>query len=269
MNPIDRYHAANAAPHAQQADELRVLLGSGPGGLSAEDAATRLAEVGPNRLAEARRQGPLRRLLAQFHNIFIYVLLGAAAITAGLGHWVDTCVILAVVFANAIIGYVQEGRAEQAMDAIRRMLAPTAAVIRDGRRCEVDADALVPGDLVVIEPGDRIPADLRLTLARGLQVQEAILTGESVAVDKALGVVATAAPLGDRHCMAYAGTLVTSGQGQGIVVATGSATEVGRISGLLSEVDTLTTPLVAQMDAFARWLTVFILIVAGLLLVYG
>lgn len=269
MADLDRYARARTAPHAEQADRLRVLLGTGHGGLSTADAAARLAEAGPNRLAAASRQGPLRRFVLQFHNIFIYVLLAAAATTATLDHWVDTGVILAVVVVNAVIGFVQEGRAEQAMDAIRQMLAPTASVIRDGQRRDVAADTLVPGDLVVVEAGDKVPADLRLTVARGLQVQEAVLTGESVAVDKALGCVAATAPLGDRHCMAYSGTLVTSGQGQGIVVATGGGSEIGRISGLLSEVDTLTTPLVAQMDAFARWLTVFILLVAGLLLVYG
>ncbi|MGE3772122.1 MAG: cation-transporting P-type ATPase [Gammaproteobacteria bacterium] len=269
MPDDDAYSAARSAPHARRANELRALLGAGEGGLATAEAVRRLAELGPNRLPAARQRGPLRRLLAQFHNIFIYVLLGAAAITASLGHVLDTLVILAVVVANALIGFVQEGRAEKAMDAIRRMLAPVASVIRDGRRREIDADTLVPGDLVVLEPGDKVPADLRLTLARGLQIQEAILTGESVPVDKTLAPVGADVPLGDRHCMAYSGTLVTSGQGQGVVVATGSASEIGRISGLLSEVDTLTTPLVTQMDAFARWLTVFILLVAGLLLVYG
>ncbi len=263
------YATAAGAAHTRSAPELLAALGSGDAGLSPEEAAARLAVCGPNRLPAARRRGPLLRLLLQFHNILIYVLLAAAVITASLGHFVDTLVILAVVVVNAAIGFVQEGRAEKAMEAIHRMLAPAASAIRGGQRRQIDAETLVPGDLVVLEAGDKVPADLRLIGARGLQAQEAILTGESVPVDKQLDGVAADAPLGDRLCMVFSGTLITSGQGQGVVVATGPATEIGRISGLLSEVDTLTTPLVTQMNSFARWLTVFILLVAGLLLVYG
>jgi magnesium-transporting ATPase (P-type) len=209
------------------------------------------------------------RFLWQFHNILIYVLLGAAVITAFLAHWVDMCVILAVVIVNAVIGFLQEGKAEKAMDAIRQMLAPHASVLRDGERRSVEGDLLVPGDIVLLEAGDKVPADLRLLQAHGLSMQEAILTGESVPVQKHTAPVAAAAPLGDRSCMAFSGTLVTSGQGMGIVVATGAATEIGRISGLLSDVETLTTPLVEQMGVFATWLTILILLIAALLLVFG
>lgn len=209
------------------------------------------------------------RVLLQFHNILIYVLLGSAVITTAMGHFVDTLVIVAVVIANAIIGFIQEGKAERAMDAIRHMLAPHASVMRDAERRSVDGETLVPGDVVLLEAGDKVPADLRLLQARGLQVQEAILTGESLPVDKQTNAVAASAPLGDRSCLAFSGTLVTAGQGRGVVVATGAATEIGRISGLLSEVETLTTPLVTQMGAFAKWLTILILLIAALLLVFG
>lgn len=238
-------------------------------GLDLQKAHTRLQQHGPNRLPEAARRPAVVRFLLHFHNILIYVLLGSAAITAFLGHWVDTGVILAVVIANAVIGFVQEGKAEQAMDAIRHMLAPRANVIRNGARTSIAGEQLVPGDVVLLEAGDKVPADLRLATSHGLAIQEAILTGESVPVEKNTHTAAASAALGDRTCMAFSGTLVTSGQAKGVVVATGAHTEIGHISGLLSEVQTLTTPLVKQMGAFAKWLTVLILLLAVLLLVYG
>jgi len=201
--------------------------------------------------------------------VLIYVLLGAAVITAGLGHFIDTGVIVAVVIANAVIGFIQEGRAEQAMEAIRQMLAPRTSVVRDGQRRSLEGALVVPGDIVLLEPGEKVPADLRLIQADGLRIEEAILTGESVPVDKATDPVATDAALGDRSCMAFSGTLVVGGIGRGVVVATGAAAEIGRISGMLSEVETLTTPLVRQMDGFARWLTILILLIAAVLLTFG
>jgi len=238
-------------------------------GLSHAEAKKRLTKYGPNRLPEAARRSSFMRFLLQFHHILIYVLLGSAVITALLGHWIDTGVILAVVIANAIIGFIQEGKAEKAMDAIRHMLAPRANVLRDGERDSIESEALVPGDIVLLEAGDKVPADLRLLTAHGMSVQEAILTGESVPVEKHTRPAAENAPLGDRSCIAFSGTLVTSGQGKGVIVTTGNHTEIGRISGLLSEVETLTTPLVAQMGVFAKWLTILILLIAALLLTYG
>lgn len=238
-------------------------------GLSSEEAAARLETYGPNRLPKPARRSPLIRFLLHFHNILIYVLLGSAAVTAALGHFADTFVILAVVIVNATIGFIQEGKAEKAMDAIRHMLALKASVLRDGMRRSVDSEALVPGDIVLLEAGDKVPADLRLLHVNGLQVQEAILTGESVPVEKHTQPVAEAAPIGDRKCMTYSGMLVTSGLGRGVVVATGADTEVGRISGMLSTIETMTTPLLRQMNVFGRWLTVMILLIAAVLLVFG
>lgn len=238
-------------------------------GLTDAEGHRRLHHYGPNRLSEPARQSRLIRFLRHFHNILIYVLLGSAAITLALGHLADTLVILAVVFANAAIGFFQEGKAEQAMHAIRRMLALKASVLRDGMRRSVDGEALVPGDIVLLEAGDKVPADLRLLHANGLQVQEAILTGESLPVEKHTQAVAAAAPLGDRGCMAYSGTLVTSGLGRGVVVATAADTEIGRISGMLSTVETVTTPLLRQMNVFARWLTILILLIAFGVLMFG
>ena len=264
-------HGSQAAQHWHALNADAVLDGTRTSarGLSQDDAEARLQANGPNRLPEPAQRSAFLRFLLHFHNILIYVLLGSAVITATLGHWVDTTVILAVVLANAAIGFVQEGKAEKAMAAIRSMLAPRASVLRDGERRTVDGAALVAGDVVLLEAGDKIPADLRLLDALGLQVQEAILTGESVPAEKHTRPVAPDASIGDRACMAYSGTLVTSGTGRGVVVATGARTEIGRISGMLATVEVLTTPLVRQMDVFARWLTVFILLIAALLLVFG
>ncbi|MEQ9209367.1 MAG: HAD-IC family P-type ATPase, partial [Pseudomonadales bacterium] len=241
--------------HSISVEDALEKLQSSAKGLSPEGVKKSLAIHGANLLPQAPRRSPFLRFLLQFHNILIYVLMGSAFITALLGHWIDTGVILAVVIANALIGFIQEGKAEQAMNAIRHMLAPRANVIRDGERITVDGEQLVPGDIVLLEAGDKVPADLRLLSAHSTSVQEAILTGESVPVEKDVQQVAENSPLGDRSCMAFSGTLITSGQCKGVVVATGTNTEIGRISGLLSEVETLTTPLVAQMGVFAKWLT--------------
>lgn len=255
--------------HNIRVDTTLQALETTPEGLNPLEAEARLKIHGPNRLPESQERSSIKRFLLQFHNILIYVLLGSAAITAMLVHWADTIVILAVVLANAVIGFIQEGKAEKAMNAIHQMLAPQASVLRGGKRYSIRGEELVPGDIVLLEAGDKVPADLRLLKAHGLQIQEAILTGESVPVQKQIEAVAAAAPMGDRSCMAFSGTLVTSGQGKGVVSATGASTEIGRISGLLSRVETLTTPLVKQMGIFSQWLTIFILLVAVLLLVYG
>lgn len=260
-----RTTAHHTLPVARALDDF----GTTRRGLSPDEAQRRLQETGPNRLPAAPRRNPLLRFLGHFHNVLIYVLLAAAGITAGLGHFVDTGVILAVVLANAAIGYIQEGRAENAMAAIRDMLAPRTAVLRDGQRRGIDTADLVPGDIVLLEAGEKVPADLRLIEANGLLIQESILTGESIPVEKATAPVAGDAALGDRTCMAFSGTLVSSGAGRGIVVATGTRSEIGRISGMLSSVETLTTPLIQQMDGFARWLTVLILLIAAVLLLFG
>jgi len=261
--------AGAAAAHAREAADVLRDAGGSVAGLSADEAARRLAAVGPNRLPEPKRAGPAARFARQFKSLLIYVLLAACAVTAALGHVVDSAVILAVVLVNAVIGFVQEGKAEKALEAIRHMLAPSATVLRDGRRRSIPGDALVPGDLVLLEPGDRVPADCRLLETRGLKVEEAVLTGESLAVEKTVEPVAADAALGDRLGMAYSGTLVAAGHGRGVVVATGGATEIGRISGLISAVEVQPTPLVRQMAVFARWLTLIILAAAGLILGIG
>ncbi len=251
--------AEELAWHAAPAALAFEKLATGREGLSAEEAARRLAAHGPNSLPPARPKSALLRLLSQFNNLLIYVLLGSAAITLAFQHFVDAGVILAVVLANAGIGFVQEGRAEKSLDAVRRMISLRASVIRSGVRLTIPAADLVPGDLARLEAGDRVPADLRIARARNLRVDESILTGESAPVDKSPTPVAKTAPLADRTSMAFSGTLVTAGQGEGIVIATGMATELGRISLLLGTVEPLATPLLRQMNLFARQLTFVIL----------
>lgn len=256
-------------PHCRPVEECIAAFGSHAEGLTAAEAVRRLSAHGPNRLPDVQVRGSLPRFLLQFHNVLVYVLLGAAVVTFVLQHWVDTGVILAVVLVNAVIGFIQEGKAEEAMAAIRVMLAPRAAVLRDGSRVTVDAADLVPGDIALLEAGDKVPADLRIIVARGLSAQEAILTGESIPVEKDSTPAAAAAALGDRRSMLWSGTVITHGTARGLVVATGTTTKIGLIGGLLEGVEQLTTPLVAQMDYFARWLSLLILFASGCLLGFG
>lgn len=256
-------------PHAAPWEDVLVSLGSAADGLSLDEATQRLELYGYNQLPTPPRPSVILRFLSHFNNVLIYVLLGAAGVTAVLGHAIDTGVILAVVVANAIIGFIQEGRAEQAMGAIRQLLTPHTAVLRDGKRCRIDSASVVPGDIILLEAGEKVPADLRLIDAQGLRIEEAILTGESVPTDKGVDPVASDAALGDRSCMAFSGTLIASGAGRGVAVSTGTATEIGKISGLLSRVEVLTTPLLRQMNTFARWLTLMILLIGAVVLAYG
>ncbi len=255
--------------HAQSAKSALDDLHSRLDGLSSAEASERLDRYGPNRLPEPKTRGPLLRFLNQFHNVLIYVLIVAGVVTGILGHWVDAGVIFGVVVINAVIGFMQEGKAENALRAIRQMLSPNAIVVRNGRKVKIPADQLVPGDVVMLQSGDKVPADLRLLQAKGLQAQEAVLTGESIAVDKSIDPVEAKALLGDRHCMAFSGTLITHGQGTGLVIATAVDTEIGHISTLVSEVQTLATPLLRQMAEFGRWLSGAILALAAVTFAFG
>ena len=248
--------------HAQHAEQTLQHLDTSPDGLSAEQVQERLESFGPNRLPRRRRNGPLRRLLLQFHNLLIYVLLLSALVTLALGEWLDSAVIFAVVVINAIVGFIQEGKAEQAMRAIQKMLTLDSKVRRAGRTLNVPAEQLVPGDMVMLEAGDRVPADMRLLECRDLRIEEAALTGESLPASKQVEPVAQDAGIGDRYSMAYSGTLVSAGSGTGVVVATAGKTELGQISHMLGEVVSLQTPLLADMARFARMLTFIILALA-------
>jgi magnesium-transporting ATPase (P-type) len=253
--------ASRASWHAMEPEEvLRTLEVVAHRGLDSDEVERRLAEYGPNRLPEEPPESPLVRFLKQFHNVLIYVLLVAAVFTAFLGEWVDSGVIAAVVLVNAIVGFVQEGKAEEALEGIRRLLSLEAVVVRGGRRRTVGAEELVPGDVVRLESGDRVPADLRILSARNARVEEAVLTGESEPATKDSAAVEAEALVGDRTCLAYSGTLVTSGRMTGVVVATGRVTEIGRIGEMVSRVEGVTTPLLRKIDTLGKQLSVAIVL---------
>ncbi|HMP08926.1 cation-transporting P-type ATPase [Hydrogenophaga sp.] len=255
--------------HRLSPEQALEQLDSSPRGLSTAEATVRLQRHGPNRLEMTEGPGLWRRVLAQFNNLLIMVLLAAVVVTALIGHLLDSAVILAVVLLNVSIGVLQEGKAEKALAAIRHLLSPHANVWRDGRLQDIDAADLVPGDVVQVASGDSLPADLRWLQINNLRVDESALTGESVPVEKALAPVAVDAALGDRLSMGYAGTLVTQGQARGVVVATASGTEMGRIGRLLESVEQVTTPLVRNMGQLARWITFAVVAAAAALFAFG
>jgi magnesium-transporting ATPase (P-type) len=238
--------------HSLEAREAMRRLASDDDGLDSAEAASRLASMGPNTLPAARSRPWWRRLAAQFDSILIKLLLAAAVLAFALGHPVDGAVILLVVVVNAGVAYLQEGRAQRALDAVQDLLAPACTVVRDGRRMTIAAELLVRGDIILLEAGDRVPADARVLRASNLQVDESALTGESLPVDKTAAAVAAGAGVGDRPGIVHAGTLVSGGQGRAVVVATGAATELGRIGALLASVSALDTPLLRQINAFAK-----------------
>ena len=238
-------------------------------GLTHEEAAIRMAEYGPNKLSPPKKRSPFSRFMLQFHNVLIYVMLAAGVITVLIGHWIDAGVIFGVVFINAIIGFIQEGKAEKALEAIRTMLSSQATVLRDGKRINIAADKLVPGDIVFLQTGDKVPADLRLVKVKELRIDEAALTGESLPVEKSVIPVDETATVGDRKCIAYSGTLVTYGQGNGVVVAIGDTTEIGRINMMLKKVLPLTTKLLRQIADFSQLLTIAIVALAAMTFAFG
>ncbi|WP_203581269.1 cation-translocating P-type ATPase [Microbacterium hibisci] len=267
--PLTEARLTVARPWALPADDVLAHLEADAAGLRADDAAVRLEIAGPNRLPEPARKPAIVRFLSHFNDTLIYILLGAAVIKALMGDWLDFWVIMVVAIINAVIGYIQEGRAEKALAGIRGMLSADASARRDGGWVTVPAADLVPGDVVRLMPGDKVPADLRLLQAFQLRVDEAALTGESVPSSKRIDPVATDAGVGDRASMAFSGTIVSAGQGRGVVTATGSDTELGRIQSLADEAETLATPLTRQLDGFGRVLTVVILAMAAVMLMIG
>jgi magnesium-transporting ATPase (P-type) len=261
---------ATVAWHAVAADDAVERLVTNPArGLAAGEAAQRLAMYGPNRLPEGKKQSAVMRFLLQFNNILVYVLLGAGFVKLMVGLWLDSAIILGVVVINGLLGFLQEGKAEKALDSIRNMLSAEARTVRDGETRLIAAEELVPGDVVLLESGDKIPADLRLVEVRNLRTEEAPLTGESVPIDKTTGAVSEKSTVGDREGMAFSGTLVASGRGRGIVVATGADTELGRINQMMAGVSTLDTPLLRQIKQFGYTITAVIGVVSVLVFAYG
>nr|AQQ74900.1 hypothetical protein [uncultured bacterium] len=256
--------------HALEAAEiLRRLQTDEAGGLRSDEAARRLQTYGRNVVASRKGHGPLVRFLLQFHQPLLYILLAAGIITALLGEHVDSGVIFAVVLVNAIVGYIQESKALRAIEALAKTLSVGATVIRDGDRRRISAAELVPGDIVLLESGAKVPADLRLLDLRELAIDESLLTGESVPIEKSKATLPLETELADRTNMAYSSTLVTRGHGIGVVVATGDATEVGRISKLIGAAEELQTPLLRKIASFSRLLLWVILGIAAAAFVIG
>lgn len=255
--------------YALSIEDTYKALQSSEHGLTEQEAASRLQHYGRNRLRPPKKQSTVKRFLSQFNNVLIYALLVSSCITFFLGHYTDTGVILGVVIINAIIGTIQEGKAEKSLDAIRKMLSLQAAVLRNGNTLPMDAELLVPGDVVSLQAGDKIPADIRLIQADNLEVQEAALTGESLSVPKTTAPIPEDSPLAERKSMVYAGTYITKGQGEGIVVATANATELGRISTLLHEAEEIETPLIRRINHLGQKLVIIILIASAFTFFFG
>jgi magnesium-transporting ATPase (P-type) len=242
---------------------------SQPSGLSRKEAQARLADVGPNALPQKKGKPAWLRFLAHFHDVLIYVLLAAAVLTALMGHWVDTLVILGVAVVNSLIGHIQENNAEKSLQSIRNMLASEAVVIRDGSHETIPTTDLVPGDIVVLRAGDRIPADLRVMEAHNLRVEEAILTGESTVVDKHANALEGELSLGDRTNLLFSGTTISAGGGTGVVIATGADTELGHINQMMSGIEKHRTPLLVQMDKLGKAIFMLILAMMAALFVFS
>ncbi|WP_432156422.1 HAD-IC family P-type ATPase [Streptomyces sp. bgisy153] len=258
------------AHHGLAAHEVVLLLETDADrGLGTDEAARRLQRFGPNMLPAATGGGLLWRVLRQFHHPLIYVLIAAGAITAALGEYVDSAVILGVVLVNALVGSVQESKAEAALESLRSMVRTTARVVRGGREQAVPSEDLVPGDLVLVEAGDKVPADVRLVRVAELRVDESALTGESAPVAKDEVVLDAGTAVADRRNMVHSGTLVAAGRGTGIAVATGAQTELGEIHRLVGAAETLATPLTAKLAAFSKVLTVVILALAAVTFAIG
>ncbi|HBU8852271.1 TPA: HAD-IC family P-type ATPase, partial [Citrobacter sedlakii] len=263
MPNSNRLHSAPCAgkkPYQLSVDEVLNNLRSQSSGLTQNEASARLARDGANVLPEKAGKPAWLRFLTHFHDVLIYVLIAAAALTAIMGHWVDTAVILGVAVINALIGHVQENNAEKSLKGIRNMLSSAAVVIRNGQHETAPTTELVVGDIVVLRAGDRIPADLRVMEAHNLRVEEAILTGESTVVDKTAEALEGELPLGDRKNLLFSGTTLSAGAGLGVVIATGEATELGHINQMMTAIEKHRTPLLVQMDKLGK--AIFSLILA-------
>jgi len=263
--------------HAEKVEEVLQSLNTSQEGLSSEEAERRLREYGPNMLQEKERIGPFQIFLRQFQDVFVLMLLAAIVISllsvfmkgaeATLEDYADSITIAVIVILNATVGFVQEYRSERAMEALREYAAPRARVLRDGKEKIIPAEQVVPGDILLLESGDRIAADGRIIESFDLQTNEAVLTGESTPVEKHTRPVPADASIGDRRNMVYMGTHVIYGRGRAVVTATGMNTEFGRIAGMIQEVEEKTPPLKAKLNRFAKTLTKFIIIVCAVIFV--
>ncbi len=266
----DKASALSERPWYQRSvTELFSDLKSSPAGLSTAEAQERLLKQGPNALPQKADHSALLKFIAHFKDVLIYILLAAAVITAMMGHWVDTFVIIGVAVINALIGFVQENNAEKSLKSIQNMLASEAMLIRDGKQVTVPTRDIVVGDVVMLRPGDKIPADLRLYEVNNLRVEEAILTGESTVVSKNSDTLSGEKSLGDRLNLAFSGTTVSSGTASGVVIASGGDTELGHINAMISGIREAKTPLLVQIDKLGKAIFLIILAMMVVLFIFG
>ncbi|MBO4929503.1 MAG: HAD-IC family P-type ATPase, partial [Clostridia bacterium] len=257
-------------PYCKDIQDVLKDVGSSAEGLSAQQAQERLAKYGPNKLKEAEKLSLFQRFVEQLKDPMLIILLAAAAVSAltgmlsGHSEWAEVIIILAVVLLNAILGVIQESKAEAAIEALQNMTAATCKVLRDGKMVVLPSTELVPGDVVLLEAGDSVPADGRIIESASLQIEEAALTGESVPVYKALAALRLGAgqdeiPLGDRKNMCYMGSTVVYGRGKAVIIGTGMNTEMGKIAGALSATEQEETPLQRKLDALGTLLSKLVL----------
>jgi Ca2+-transporting ATPase len=257
--------------YQQTREQVLEQLGADPlAGLTAAEAMARLVRFGANTLREKKRESWLVKLAGQFKDVMVLILIAASLVSGLLGEWIDALVILAIVVINAVLGLVQEGKAERAIEALQKMTAPQARVIRDGAQQLIQAADLVPGDVVLLEAGDLVPADLRLLESAVLKAEEASLTGESLPVEKDAGRVLEAeVPLGDRCNLLFMSTPITYGRGRGVVYATGSQTEIGQIADRLQTIKDEATPLQRNLNQLGKWLGIVCVVVCAIVFVQG
>lgn len=255
--------------HAMSFIQVAGIIESSKTGLTSEQAKNRYEKYGPNQIQKTKKDSAIKLLWRQINNPLIWVLIGSSLLAVLLGKITDGLVVLSVVVINTIIGFIQEFKAGKAIEALSEMVPENATVHRDGRKVSIPVSEIVPGDIAELEVGDRVPADMRLMKQKNLTIEEAALTGESVASQKSVEAVDSDAPLGDRKSMVFSGTMVVTGTGTAVVVATGMDTELGKISGMLGETTDLETPLTKKLAVVGKYLTVGIIIITLVIMAVG
>jgi Ca2+-transporting ATPase len=250
-------------------DSLNELQVKENEGLTQQEAQGRLAKYGPNELKKEKGKSPIKLFLSQFTDVLMIILLIATGLSLAVGETVDAIIILIIVFASAGLGFTQEYRSEKAVEALKKMTSPNALVIRDGKETKIPASQLVPGDIMLLYTGDKIPADARLIEAHNLKVEEAALTGESTAVDKSTSTISENAQLNDRHNMIYTGTIIAYGRAKALVTNTGMTTEFGKIAQMVQTTKVEETPLEKRMASVGKWIGILAVIIAASVAVVG
>jgi len=253
----------------QELNEVYQELKTSEKGLSSEEAKKRIEEYGPNEIREKKKTSPIRIFFSQFNSFIVYILIAALAISIVIGEKIDAIVIAAILILNAIMGFIQEYKAEKAIEALKKMASLKAKVIRNGEHCKIDSSQLVPGDIILLETGDKAPADARLIEVINLETQEAALTGESLPVKKAIGVLDEKTPVADRYNMIFSSTVITKGRGKAIVIATGMNTEIGKIAEMIQATEEVLTPLQIKLKQLGKFLGIAVIAIAMIVFMVG